>query len=66
MVRTEFASKLLQVGRKLEKIYRSLLQMLALPLTPHGSKGLIEKQIHEICAKFPKRHCEGTFSVQED
>eukprot|EP00913_Durusdinium_trenchii_P011626 g10919.t1 len=54
-----------EVGRKLEKIYRSLLQMLALPLTPHGSKGLIEKQIHEICAKFP-RYKDGMKGLEMD
>lgn len=42
-----------QFGQKLEKIYRYLLQLLALPLTPHGSHGLIEKQIHEICGRLP-------------
>eukprot|EP00435_Cladocopium_sp_Y103_P073257 s207_g43.t1 len=43
-----------EFGQKLEKIYRYLLQLLALPLTPHGSHGLIEKQIHEICGRFPR------------
>ena len=42
-----------QFGQRLEKIYRYLLQLLALPLTPHGSHGLIEKQIHEICGRLP-------------
>ena len=42
-----------QTLHRLEKIYRYLLQLLALPLTPHGSHGLIEKQIHEICGRLP-------------
>lgn len=43
-----------EFGQRLEKIYRYMLQLLALPLTPHGSHGLIEKQIHEICGRFPR------------
>ena len=40
-----------EVGCKLETAYRQLLQMLALPLAPNGSEGLIEKQIYEICIR---------------
>lgn len=53
---------LAQFGKKLEKIYRYLLQLLALPLTPHASHGLIEKQIHEICGR--QRRYGGSWRVR--
>ena len=57
-----------QFGHKLEKIYRYLLQLLALPLTPHGSHGLIEKQIHEICGRLPGKEAgtEEHFPAQQN
>ncbi|CAE7911577.1 Scube3, partial [Symbiodinium necroappetens] len=32
----------------------ALLQLLALPLSPHGSSALIKKQIEEVCGRFRK------------
>lgn len=43
-----------QVGGRLEQAYRALLQLLALPLSPHGSSALIKKQIEEVCGRFRK------------
>eukprot|EP00931_Biecheleriopsis_adriatica_P056953 TRINITY_DN33782_c0_g1_i1.p1 TRINITY_DN33782_c0_g1~~TRINITY_DN33782_c0_g1_i1.p1 ORF type:complete len:1737 (-),score=245.39 TRINITY_DN33782_c0_g1_i1:121-5331(-) len=43
-----------EVGDRLSKAYRSLLSVLALPLSPLGSEGLIEKQLTEISRRFRK------------
>ncbi|CAE8680036.1 unnamed protein product [Polarella glacialis] len=39
-------------GPELARAYRSLLSVLALPLSPMGSIGLLEKQVSEICRRF--------------
>jgi len=39
-------------GPELAKAYRSLLSVLALPLSPLGSAGLLEKQVAEISRRF--------------
>eukprot|EP00931_Biecheleriopsis_adriatica_P064365 TRINITY_DN39160_c0_g1_i1.p1 TRINITY_DN39160_c0_g1~~TRINITY_DN39160_c0_g1_i1.p1 ORF type:complete len:1422 (+),score=258.12 TRINITY_DN39160_c0_g1_i1:115-4380(+) len=41
-----------EVGLQLSKSYRTLLSVLALPLAPHGSAGLLSLQISEICRRF--------------
>ncbi|CAE8646997.1 unnamed protein product [Polarella glacialis] len=41
-----------EAGPELAQAYRSLLSVLALPLTPLGSIGLLEKQVSEICRRF--------------
>eukprot|EP00930_Biecheleria_cincta_P028573 TRINITY_DN19944_c0_g2_i1.p1 TRINITY_DN19944_c0_g2~~TRINITY_DN19944_c0_g2_i1.p1 ORF type:complete len:1742 (-),score=234.93 TRINITY_DN19944_c0_g2_i1:108-5333(-) len=42
------------VGVRLSQAFRSLLSVLALPLSPLGSHGLIEKQLNEISRRFRK------------
>uniref|UniRef100_A0A7S2M1F1 Uncharacterized protein n=1 Tax=Zooxanthella nutricula TaxID=1333877 RepID=A0A7S2M1F1_9DINO len=39
-------------GVKLSTAYKHLLQVLALPLSAHGSIGVMEKQADEICMRF--------------
>ncbi|CAK9062829.1 Metabotropic glutamate receptor 7 (mGluR7) [Durusdinium trenchii] len=39
-------------GPTLAKAYRALLNVLALPLSPLGSEGLLEKQVSEISRRF--------------
>eukprot|EP00931_Biecheleriopsis_adriatica_P067961 TRINITY_DN42014_c0_g1_i1.p1 TRINITY_DN42014_c0_g1~~TRINITY_DN42014_c0_g1_i1.p1 ORF type:complete len:1517 (-),score=220.07 TRINITY_DN42014_c0_g1_i1:63-4421(-) len=41
-----------ECGTRLSKAYRSLLSVLALPLSPHGSEGLLKEQVSEICRRF--------------
>ncbi|CAE7320100.1 Grm8 [Symbiodinium necroappetens] len=41
-----------EVGLRLSKAYRSLLNVLALPLSPMGSEGLLMKQTSEISRRF--------------
>ncbi|CAE7481843.1 unnamed protein product, partial [Symbiodinium sp. KB8] len=39
-------------GRSLAKAYQALLGILALPLTPHASSGILERQVTQICQRF--------------
>lgn len=41
-----------EIGPSLAKAYRALLNVLALPLSPLGSEGLLEKQVSEISRRF--------------
>jgi len=41
-----------EVGPSLSKVYRALLSILALPLSPHGSEGILKKQVAEVCSRF--------------
>ncbi|CAE7227713.1 Scube3 [Symbiodinium sp. KB8] len=41
-----------EIGLRLSKAYRSLLNVLALPLSPMGSEGLLERQTSEISRRF--------------
>eukprot|EP00439_Symbiodinium_sp_Y106_P020097 s1659_g2.t1 len=41
-----------EIGLRLSKAYRSLLNVLALPLSPMGSEGLLMKQTSEISRRF--------------
>eukprot|EP00439_Symbiodinium_sp_Y106_P023600 s2265_g2.t2 len=41
-----------ETGPRLSKAYRSLLNILALPLSPLGSEGLLHKQVSEISRRF--------------
>lgn len=41
-----------KTGPQLSKAYRSLLSVLALPMAPHGSAGLLGLQVSEICRRF--------------
>ncbi|CAE8678468.1 unnamed protein product [Polarella glacialis] len=43
---------LLGSGADLAKAYQSLLSLLALPLSPQASQGLLEKQVSEISRRF--------------
>ncbi|CAK9040156.1 unnamed protein product [Durusdinium trenchii] len=36
----------------LAKAFQALLSILALPLTPHGSGGLLERQVAQICQRL--------------
>ncbi|CAE8587253.1 unnamed protein product [Polarella glacialis] len=49
-----------EAGPELAQAYRSLLSVLALPLTPLGSIGLLEKQVSEICRRFRRYHDSAT------
>lgn len=40
------------MGPLLAKTYQALLSILALPLTPHGSNGILERQVSQICQRF--------------
>ncbi|CAE8598630.1 unnamed protein product [Polarella glacialis] len=39
-------------GPRLAAAYRSLLSVLALPLSPHGSLKMLKEQVKEICRRF--------------
>lgn len=41
-----------ELGPFLSSAYRALLNVLALPLSPLGSEGLLEEQVSEICRRF--------------
>ncbi|CAE8630546.1 unnamed protein product [Polarella glacialis] len=43
-----------EAGPRLSKAFRSLLSVLALPLSPLGSEGLLDKQVSEISRRFRK------------
>ena len=53
------------LGEPLAKAYRSLLNVLALPLSPMGSEGLLEKQVSEICRRF-RRYQNSVFALALD
>lgn len=42
----------MELGPFLSSAYRALLNVLALPLSPLGSEGLLEEQVSEICRRF--------------
>ena len=41
-----------ELGPHLSLAYRSLLNVLALPLSPWGSEGLLQEQVAQICRRF--------------
>ncbi|CAE8713782.1 unnamed protein product [Polarella glacialis] len=43
-----------EAGPRLSKAFKSLLSLLALPLSPLASEGLLEKQVSEISRRFHK------------
>jgi len=56
------------VGPKLASAYRSLLSILALPFSPHGSEGILDRQVSEICRRFRglDSHAEAEASVKAE
>jgi len=40
------------LGPAIARAYQELLSILALPFTPLGSIGLLERQVHQICQRF--------------
>ncbi|CAK9059196.1 unnamed protein product [Durusdinium trenchii] len=55
----------LELGVYLSAAYRSLLNVLALPLSPLGSERLLEQQVLEICRRF-RRYKNLVFSLALD
>lgn len=53
------------LGVPLSQAYRALLNVLALPLSPMGSEGLLEKQVSEICRRF-RRYKNTVFAMALD
>lgn len=53
------------LGVPLSQAYRVLLNVLALPLSPMGSEGLLEKQVSEICRRF-RRYKNTVFAMALD
>ncbi|CAJ1409089.1 unnamed protein product [Effrenium voratum] len=53
-------------GKLLSKAYRSLLNVLALPLSPMGSEGLLEKQVSEISRRFRRYKDIAAASAQDN
>ena len=43
-----------QEGPRLAAAFKALLNILALGLSPHGSIGIIETQVGELCRRFRK------------
>jgi len=43
-----------EAGPLLVEAYRSIFTVLAQPLTPHGSQGLIDEQMLQVCSRFHK------------
>ena len=52
------------LGPELATCYRSLLNILALPLSPNGSEGLLDEQCRGICARF-RRYAKGNGSLMD-
>lgn len=52
------------LGPELAVAYRSLLNILALPLSPNGSEGLLDEQCRGICARF-RRYSSGNGSLMD-
>ncbi|CAL1151686.1 unnamed protein product [Cladocopium goreaui] len=53
------------LGVPLSQAYRALLNVLALPLSPMGSEGLLEKQVSEISRRF-RRYKNTVFAMALD
>eukprot|EP00913_Durusdinium_trenchii_P011361 g10672.t1 len=53
------------LGPELSKAYRGLLNILALPLSPMASQGLLERQTAEVCRRF-RRYKNSVFAAAMD
>ncbi|CAE7451869.1 unnamed protein product, partial [Symbiodinium necroappetens] len=42
----------IEVGPSLAKAYQAILSILALPFAPHGSSGILDRQVAQICQRF--------------
>lgn len=56
----------LHLGPHLSKAYRAMLNVLALPLSPMGSEGLLTKQVAEIARRFRRYQSAGFAESLDD